>query len=218
MGLDLIVEGRAKSGHDAEWRRLVEKTFAGEELSEAELGRLDEISVSAGDTLGAPRIGYDAAADAWLLKVREASTPEEVSTALETFHGYYALALVQSDGLPKYTHANLYDGVDESSFRGSFLEFCSRVLPDHLREDAWAHKWPESAVDFGQALLDAADRSERYGALRGSSPSRGLLARLGLGKRSPNEMSFKEQLDIVRSAGRWYQFWGERGHPIRAWG
>jgi hypothetical protein len=26
-----------------------------------------------------------------------------------------------------------------------------------------------------------------------------------------------DQLEIVRAAGRWYVFWGERGHAIRAW-
>jgi hypothetical protein len=30
-------------------------------------------------------------------------------------------------------------------------------------------------------------------------------------------MALAEQLDIVRAAGRWFIFWGERGHPIRAW-
>jgi hypothetical protein len=40
------------------------------------------------------------------------------------------------------------------------------------------------------------------------------LARLGLAK---EPMAITEQLDIVRTAGRWVIFWGERGHPIRAW-
>jgi hypothetical protein len=43
------------------------------------------------------------------------------------------------------------------------------------------------------------------------------LARLGLAKKEPEHIPIAEQLDIVRAAGRWYIFWGERGHPIRAW-
>jgi hypothetical protein len=32
MGLDLVVEGCAKPGHEDEWRRLLERSFADEEL------------------------------------------------------------------------------------------------------------------------------------------------------------------------------------------
>jgi hypothetical protein len=30
-------------------------------------------------------------------------------------------------------------------------------------------------------------------------------------------ITIADQLDIVRAAGPWFVFWGERGHPIRAW-
>ena len=36
MGLDLVVEGCAKPGYEKEWRRLLERSFPDEELSEAE--------------------------------------------------------------------------------------------------------------------------------------------------------------------------------------
>jgi hypothetical protein len=45
---------------------------------------------------------------------------------------------------------------------------------------------------------------------------RTLLSRLGLAKES-EPVPIADQLDIVRAAGRWFIFWGERGHPIRAW-
>jgi len=37
MGLDLVVEGCAKPGYEKEWVRLLERSFADEELSEARL-------------------------------------------------------------------------------------------------------------------------------------------------------------------------------------
>ena len=39
MGLDLVVEGCAKPGREAEWRRLVERSFAGEAIAEADVAR-----------------------------------------------------------------------------------------------------------------------------------------------------------------------------------
>lgn len=30
-------------------------------------------------------------------------------------------------------------------------------------------------------------------------------------------LSYDEQLEILRVAGRWYVFWGSRDHPIMAW-
>jgi hypothetical protein len=217
MGLDLIVESRAKAGHEAEWRGYIEQLFGAEEFSEAAVARFHEISTPAYANLGAPRVGFDAEADAWIIETREARTPDEIANVLKDFHGHYALALVESDGLPRWSHANLYDGVDETSFRGSFLEDCRSVLPKKLIDRAWEHFRPEDAMDYGRMLLGAADGAKRVGPIVGPS-KRGLLARLGLGRRTAEPVSIADQLEIVTAAGRWFIFWGERGHPIRAWG
>jgi hypothetical protein len=68
MGLDLVVEGCAKFGHEAEWRRLVERSFAGQELSEADVARFQEISIPGYQRIGAPRVGFDSVADAWIIE------------------------------------------------------------------------------------------------------------------------------------------------------
>lgn len=225
MGLDLIVEGAAKPGHEVEWREIVGRVFRGEPVSDADIERYQSISIAAYEQVGAPRVGYDVAADAWILEVRNATTDEEKAKVLEQFHGHYALPLVKCDGLPVITHANLYDGVDETSFRGKALELCDDVMPAELIEQAWDHKFPEDALRYGQALLDAADAAEKAGPppapeAPASEPAKpGLLARL-FGKRKspePEHVPFSEQLKIVRLAGRWYIFWGERGNAIQAW-
>ncbi|WP_091735646.1 hypothetical protein [Phenylobacterium immobile] len=136
---------------------------------------------------------------------------------LKDFHGHYALPLVVCDGLPQWTHANLYEGVDETSFRGEFLEGCGSVLSRSLIDRAWGNFFPEDAVDYGRALLSAADAAERKGPIT-PPPKRGLFARLSLARGAAKPELFPDQLEIVRAAGRWFVFWGERGHPIRAWG
>ena len=212
MGLDLVVEGCAKAGHEAEWRRILERAFADSQLSEAEIARFKEISVPGYERLGAPRVGFDAAADAWIIEAQKPQTPEAAAATLRQFAGYYVLRLVKCDGVPTYSNGGLYDGVDETSFRGDFLKICRNVIDKQLLEAAWEHKLPEAAIAYGRALLAAADAAEK-------SPRdahRNLLSRLGLVK-SAEPTPLSEQLDIVRAAGRWFVFWGERGHPIRAY-
>jgi hypothetical protein len=214
MGLDLVVEGYPKPGHEREWRQLLKRSFADEELSKAEVARFGEICIPGYERIGAPRVGHDDAANQWILKARKAKTPEDVAAVLKEFEGYYVVRLVECDGVPKYSSGGLYEGADETSFRGAFFNGCHDVLDKRLLKDAWNHKFPEEAVAYGKALLAAADASEA--ANKVPTRRRTLFSRLGLVK-EPNPIAIAEQLDIVRAAGRWFVFWGERGHPIRAW-
>src|SRR5580704_1120657 len=214
MGLDLVVEGCAKHGHEDEWRQLLKRSFADKELSIAEVARFAEISSPSYERIGAPRVGYDNTANQWILKAQNAKTSEDTAAVLKKFEGYYVVRLVECDGVPKYSHGGLYEGADETSLRGAFLNDCKDVLSKGLLNEAWNHKFPEQAVAYGKKLLAAADAAEASG--RVSTPGRTLLSRLGLAKeREP--VAIAEQLDIVRAAGLWFIFWGERGHPIRAW-
>jgi hypothetical protein len=214
MGLDLVVEGCAKPGYEKEWRRLLERSFADEELSEAELTHFQEISVPGYQHIGAPQVGHDSAANQWILDAQKANTPQEAAAVLKKFDGYYVVRLVECDGVPKYSHGGLYNGADETSFRGAFLNDCHDVLSKALLKEAWNHKFPEQAVAYGKTLIAAADAAEANGRL--PTRRRTLLSRLGLAKeRQP--VAIADQLAIVRSAGRWYVFWGERGHAVRAW-
>ncbi len=212
MGLDLVVEGCAKPGHEREWRRLLERAFSSSQLSEAEITHFNSISVPGYERIGAPRVGFDAAADAWIIEARKAQTTDEVAATLKEFSGYYVLRLVKCDGVPTYCNAGLYEGIDETSFRGAFLKSCGNVIDKQLLDEAWEHKFPEAATKYGRALLAAADAAETSSRVA----HRSFLSRLGLVK-SAEPLPLPEQLDIVRAAGRWFIFWGERGHPIRAY-
>ena len=214
MGLDLIVEGCAKPGHEQEWRELLNRSFADKELSETEVARFQVISIPGYQRIGAPRVGSDSVANDWILQARKAKTPEEIAAVLKEFDGYYAVRLLECDGVPKYSNAGLYDGADDTSFRGAFLSDCGNVLTRDLLNDAWNHKLPDEAVAYGRSLVAAADTAEAEG--RREKRRGGILSILGLSKdREP--MPIAEQIEVVRSAGRWFIFWGERGHPIRAW-
>ena len=214
MGLDLTVQGCAKPGFEPEWRRLLQRSFAGEELSNDDTARFQEISIPGYQRLGAPRVGFDGAADAWIIQKRKAETPADRAAVLREFHGYYVLRLAQCDGVPQYSNGGLYYGIDETSFRGDFLKDCADVLGKDTLDDAWNSKMPEAAVSYGRALLAAADAAEAAGLT--PRPRTSFLSRIGLNK-ATEPISIAEQLNIVRAAGRWFIFWGERGHPIHVY-
>ncbi|HEU5232273.1 MAG TPA: hypothetical protein VFU50_05395 [Terriglobales bacterium] len=213
MGLDLIVEGCAKPGYEQEWRQLLERSFSEEELSSADTSRFQQISIPGYERIGAPRVGHDSVANEWILEARKPTSSEERAAVLKEFEGYYVVRLVKCDGVPEYSNGGAYDGADETSFRGSFLNDCEDVLGKALLADAWNHKFPNEAVEYGKALLAAADAAER-GDRRPRPVS--FLSRFGLRKKR-EPVVLADQLAIVRAAGRWYMFWGERGHAIRAW-
>jgi len=62
MGLDLVVEGCGKPGDERKWRRLLERSFADEKLSQAEIARVRGICIPGYARIGAPRVGQDSAA------------------------------------------------------------------------------------------------------------------------------------------------------------
>ena len=215
MGLDLVVGACAKPGHEDEWRRILEHDFAGE-LTEAEVERFDEISIAPYERIEAPRVGFDEAANAWIIEVKKATTPEQAAEVLKAFHGYRALWLVKCDGISRYSSSRVSDAVDETSFCGEFLNDYPDVLESGLLKTASSDMWPAEAVAYGEALLAAADRAEGRTEPVAIKGVRWLLNKAGANKTKSSDTTLEQQLDIVRAAGRWYVFWGERGHYIRA--
>jgi hypothetical protein len=170
-GLDLIPLGKAKTGHEAEWQRLMEIVYQGGRHSDEEIKRLEEISIK-------PTSG---------------------------------------DGAARHTHSGMYPGVPATSFRGSFLTYCEGLIGRDLLEKAWTHVMaPEAAVTYGKQLLAIADAAERGERSQAFPQTKNVWRGSGM----PVEVvaiTVEEQVEILRSGGRWYMYWGERGHPIHAW-
>jgi hypothetical protein len=117
-------------------------------------------------------------------------------------------------GVPNYSNSVLCEEIDETSFRGAFLMDCRDVLGEDLLDEAWNSKLPEAAIWYGEALLAAAAVAEAADVTPKLRPA--IPSLVGLAP-TAETVAIAEQLDIVRAAGRWFIFWGQRGHPIRAW-
>ena len=231
MGLDVYPLGKAKPGHEEEWERLMRTLYEDREESEEDAKRRVEISDGPFEAVGAPRVGHDEEANAWILERKNPDSTLSDAEYIERDKGYYVLELLvgKCDGVPRYSHGSINDELDETSFRGKFLEFCEGLLEDDLLlYRAWTRCMPPGdAVQYGRDLLASADNPwvEPPAPPPPSPPEPGFLGRL-LGRKASEpeppeppatEEEIEEARNILRAAGRWYIFWGERGHPINAW-
>ena len=218
MGLDLYPIGRAKPGHEAEWETLVQTLYDAKEESEDAAKRRFEISMAPWAAIGAPCVGYDPEADAWALANWPREDGMSDAALLDDLRGYYVLELLRGkcEGLPKYTHSGMYD-LDETSFRGAFLNFCEDLLGEELLITAWTDCMPpEEAMAYGKELLEIADKAARKRIVPVTKPPAQEKTKRK-GADDMEELSLDEKIDILRTAGRWYIFWGKLGHPIVAW-
>jgi hypothetical protein len=197
--------------------------MAGHSLHE----RFEEISLPAYSQVGAPRVGTDSVADAWVLwRVRcrtnadadppftpdepSASEPrtEEEREALKEMAGYYVLELAPPcAGLPRYTMGAFGGGADLTSFRGKFLHDCEDILGEELLARAYENQTPDELVDYGAKLLELA---------RAFAEERGC-AHVEQQEEPPDHDTDESRAHILFAAARWCSYWGHRGHYLEAW-
>ena len=229
MGLDWIVGHKPRPGHESEFQGIVStllrdklgkvdraaiprrrwdglarifgKPGATPGASEDLKRRYDEIGIPAHATLNAPRVGSDPAADDWARTTHAAQgIAKPLDEWLAEMRGYYVLDLVPPcDGMPSYSNA-AFGYVERSSFRAQFLKKTTAIIGDHLLEACYEVKFAPDLSAFGRALQV---RANAYAKARG----------LGALEKPPEDPDSEEgRLDIVMSAARWSQFWGDRGH------
>lgn len=211
MGLDWNPLARPKDGHEEEFvqlfRTLQEKTPGhNEEL----LARFHEISLAPFEALGAPRVGFDAAADEWLREsMREAGRLDELAEAQSAMKGYYVLDLLPPcDGFPVYSSNGAYDGVDRFSFRAKFLDDVEDVLGPDLYQRAYERMLAFELEAYGNQLLAKA---------REFAASRGIGAAAETAE-PPEEFGTDEsRAHILFAAARWCLYWAGRGHGLEPW-
>ncbi len=230
MGLDWNPMGKSKPGHEEEFERLFDLLKDGPPPRPSLLSRLlgrtpkvdpqerwFEVQITPYETLGAPRVGRDNAAEAWLRQqYDEGKTAKKPwNKLLAEMDGYYVLELLpSSDGLPHYSNSTFQGGPERYSFRAQFLKDCEDVVGSELFAEAWEHHLPEALAVFGSRLEAAA---------ASYAGRNGVADRIGeheVDYTEEEESRFPDtpvaQAHIVASAARWCLFWSHRGHGQEA--
>lgn len=208
MGLDWNPGNRPKAGFEAEFERLFHALQGPATWwRKRKERRFFEISISAFETLAAPRVGKDEAATNWALE-RYREGPREVSEAewLAKLDGFYVVDLLRPcDGIPRYSNGTPGGYVEPFSFRAQFLVDCEYILGGELLESCYLSKLPSEFRAHGEALES---KFESFVSERGIDPE-------SLESEDPESPLW--HADVVRSAAKWCSFWANRGHVLDAY-
>jgi len=228
MGLDWNPLGKPKSGFEQEFFDLLgqltepkawlqpspipHRPIADGQDTKSLRQRLFSIQISPYETLGAPRVGRDPAADAWIRAQygKAPNRPPSIDDWVRQFQGYYAIALVpENDGLPFYSGQPL--GGERWTFRAKFLEDCLDVLGEPLFNEAWLNHTPAQTADYGDRLMrlatEYAEATDTHYVLSSRRVNDAILA---------DNASPAHKAHIIASAARWVAFWSSRGHGMMA--
>ena len=222
MGLDMRPMGKPKQGYEKRFQELFklisEDNFPkpsffdkikGKKMPSKEdyLKEWFDMQITTYETIKAPRVGRDDEAEIWL-KEKYEELEEQPSTFEEFrnhYEGYYVIELAkEKDGLPMY----IAMGQDENVFRGQFLEVCKGVISDKLLDEAWETKLAPDTLDYGERLLNAANKVAKKHGLEY------LKDQVQIPDKDEDDLEFK--LHVIFSLARWLIFYGKNGHGYEA--
>lgn len=209
MGLDWNPGNRPKPGCEAEFRDLLRKLRANvwQWPSDTPYQRYLEISITPYETLRAPRVGYDLAADEWAKGVYDPSQHGRKDDFLARMRGFYVVSLVPPcDGLPRYTNGTPGGYVEPFSFRGESLFDCDVIVPQDLLQSAYESKLNDEFHGYGNSLMQCCISFTREHRID--------LANAWQNK-DPTSIDFKA--DVAYSAAKWCLFWAAEGHMLEAY-
>jgi hypothetical protein len=225
IGLDWNPIGKPKSGHEAEFDRLfrelgalpvnvgfIEK--ARRRIRGVDRDAIDrrwrEIQVTPYETLQAPRVGTDSAANEWALARYANRLKPEQSEAefLQDLAGYYVLQLVpRCDGLPWYSNGTM-GYVELFSFRAQFLRDCEHIIGSATFEKCYVSTLAPGLAALGHELR----------AWATSYSARNDVTHVeAVGKPEFEDGTPESNAHILFSAARWCEYWSNRGHGMEAY-
>lgn len=221
MGLDMRPMGKPKKGFEKRFNEIFEiissdqipqNTFWNKLLGKKQPTKEELLEewfsnqIQSYETIKAPRVGENKEAYEWLLeqynKLDERPTFEDFK---EEYHGFYIIELAkEKDGVPVYISM----GQDANVFRGQFLNDCKDLIGEDLINEAWGTKLSSDTLDYGNRLMNAADKVAKKHNLEYLKEQR-LPPEV-------DEDTIESKLHILYSAAKWLVFYGENGHGYEA--
>ncbi len=221
MGLDWRPLGKPKPGFEERFDHLFRLIQGKEKVQLSFLDKLKgkrlpkreellqewfSIQIKSYETIKAPRVGRDKAADEWLKNQYAKSDKSHSFDEFAKEHdGYYVIDLAEeTDGAPMYIAL----GQDRNVFRGQFLDDCKDLIGEDLHAEAWNTKLARETLKYGEQLLTIADRTALETGLQ--------YLRYQREPPDLDEESLESKLHILYAAGKWLVFYGKNGHGYEA--
>ncbi len=209
MGLDWEPLPIPKKGQEKEFEDLFHK------LAAARGSRRDRLlewfanaSTPAYSVIGAPRVGYDEAADEWLVKrVEKQQRMEELEEIKREMRGYCVLALLPPcDGFPVYSNYVASDSLERYAFNAELVIAEHAIIGDELWERAHSAMLPGALAEFAEKLHEVAQRF----VLEHGLPSHVETIREPVFPEGSRERSGH----VLFAAAKWATYWSYRGHGL----
>ncbi len=221
MGLDMRPIGKPKLGFEKRFVEIFEMVSQDKIPQSTFLDKLkgkkaltkDELlqewfanQIQSYETIKAPRVGQDTEADEWIkAKYSEIERKPPLDNFLKEHEGFYVIELAkEQDGVPVYISL----GQDENVFRGQFLQDCIDILGEDLVSEAWNTKMADEALDYGNRLMDIADKLAKQHNLE--------YLKSQIIPPNTDKDSIESKLHIVFSLAKWLIFYGKNGHGYEA--
>ncbi|WP_216821873.1 hypothetical protein [Myroides sp. N17-2] len=225
MGLDMRPMGKAKPGFEQRYYEIMDLVSDIDNGKKQELSIWDKLKgkkapnreelltewfanlIPTYETIKAPMVGRDEQANQWLSSRYEVL--DEKSMSYEEFEkeheGYYVIDLAEElDGVPLYCSF----GQDENVLRGQFLNDCLSIIDEDLVYDAWETKRADATLDYGNRLMEVADKLAQEHNLGYLKTQREIP--------DVDEDTMEAKLHILYAVAKWLIFYGKNGHGYEA--
>ena len=221
MGLDMRPMGKPKAGFEKRFveifemlsqNKIPQPTFF-DKLKGKKLPTRDELlqewfanQIQTYETIKAPRVGRDKEAEEWIRsKYDKLVEKPPLEKFLQDYEGYYVIELAkEQDGVPVYIALEQ----DENVFRGEFLRGCEDIIGEDLVSEAWNSKMATETLDYGNRLMDVANKLAKQRNLEYLKTQRHPP--------DADENSIESKLHILFSLAKWLIFYGKNGHGYEA--
>ena len=209
MKLDWEPLATPKRGHEQEFADLFRKllTSTGAKRDRVFQWFVD-VAVPPFESVGAPRVGFDAEADAWLVaRVEKSGRLHELDEIRAEMRGYHVLALLPPcEGFPVYSNSRISDDLERYAFDASQLLEARDVLGEELCARATTPMLADAHLAFGEQLLEVATRFARDEAL----PEHVATIREPVFPEGSKERTGH----VLFAAAKWCVHWARGGHGL----
>jgi hypothetical protein len=209
MGLSWEPLPTPKRGYEHEFTDLLKKLATATGHKRAQLmDWLRTASIPPFTTIGAPRIGHDAEADAWLrARVEKSNRVAELEQIQIEMYGESVLELLPPcDGFPVYSNHKVDDTLDRYSFHADLLSNVKEVLGPRLVTRAHTMLLaPEHEVFAGELHEVATKYAEEHALPAHVATIREPVFPEGTKERNAH---------VLFAAAKWCTYWALRGYGL----